>query len=216
MSHVCREDLTGFDRLLRLPAEHPDRKAVEDCPRCGSRLRAYQAFLRASDAPGSDPGGAQARLTAFIASTLPAALPPAREAPTGQTRWKLPGFRWLVPVAAVVIMIAIGVWRMQPANDRSHDVRAVGDAATLVMLPVRQVNGALELSWEPVPSADAYEVRLLTSDFTEVRRVGPVSATTLRLSVDDERASYCQVVALALGDEIAASAIRRLAGEEPH
>jgi hypothetical protein len=118
-------------------------------------------------------------------------------------------------VAAVVIMIAIGVWRMQPANDRSHDVRAVGDAATLVMLPVRQVNGALELSWEPVPSADAYEVRLLTSDFTEVRRVGPVSATTLRLSVDDERASYCQVVALALGDEIAASAIRRLAGEEP-
>ncbi len=209
MSHACRDDMTGFDHLLQLPAHHPDRKDVEDCPRCGARLLAYQAFMLAGDVTGADAAAAQTRLTAFIASESASALPQAIAAASARReRWKFFEIRWLVPAAAVLIVAAIGVWRMQPGTDRSTEVRAVGDASRIVLLPAPPVDGATEIAWEPVSSADAYQVRLLGPDFAELRRVGPVQETSIR--VESAAASYYQVVALAHGDEVAASPIRRL------
>lgn len=217
MSHVCREDIVGFDQLLKLPATHSDRKAVEDCPRCGARLLAYQKFMLASDLSGADAKAAQKHLTAFIEAEAARSLPPPKvskqTAPRGL--FAFPQLRWVVPVAAVLVAVAIGVWRMQPGIDRAPEVRAVDDATTIELLQVQLMNGAVELTWEPVPTAEEYAVRLLDQSFAEIRRAGPTPTTTLRVDLDSsEGVRYCQVVALQSGDEIAVSPIRRLPAAE--
>jgi hypothetical protein len=179
-------------------------------------LLAYRKFLLAAEAPGTDGKAAQRHLTAFIESAAASALPqPKQQEP--RMRFALPRLGWVVPVAAVLVAVAIGVWRMQAGIDERPEVRAVEDAASIELLRVQLMNGAVELTWAPLPSADEYVVRLLDQSFAEIRRAGPTATTTLRVDLDPaEGVRYCQVVALLAGDEVAASPIRRLPATESH
>ncbi|MCI0452659.1 MAG: hypothetical protein L0Z51_09780 [Candidatus Latescibacteria bacterium] len=217
MSHTCREDMSGFDQLLKLPPGHPNRKVVEDCPRCGARFLAYRKFMLADDLSGADTKAAQRHLSAFIEAEAARSLPQPNvsKQTAPRARFAFPQLRWVVPVAAVLVAVAIGVWRMQPGADRAPEVRAVEDAASIELLQVQLMNGVVDLTWEPVPTAEEYAVRLLDQSFAEIRRAGPVATTTLRVDLDPaEGVRYCQVVALVSGDEIAVSPIRRLPATE--
>ncbi len=56
--------------VLELPDDDPRRLHLGECPRCASILVAYQAFMKAEPAEGSDPAGAEERLGAFIRSNI--------------------------------------------------------------------------------------------------------------------------------------------------
>jgi hypothetical protein len=216
MKHVCSEDMKGFDQLLSLPPEDAERAAVEACPRCGSRFLAFQAFLRAQDVAGADPEEAEKRLTELVQGlTADLVGEPANGRPGFWERFRrsMVGPRVLVPAMAAALLIALGVLRWHPWVDDSPGLRSnSADVQTVVLLSATAVSdGALDVSWEPVALADAYAVRLLRADLTEIRRVGPIVDTSAHIDTAAARSEggvYWQLVALQNGDEIAASAIR--------
>jgi hypothetical protein len=216
VSHTCRDDMGDFDRLLQLPADHPERAEVEACPRCGSRLLEFQMFLRGDDVAGAQPADAEARLSerlgAHGASLLGRGVG-ARDGWWMRLRRLLASPQVAVPALVAMAVIAVGIWRWQPWVDRSLEVRSTTAEAPTVAIVSEQADsdGGLAIAFKPVPSADAYAVRLLRADFTEIRRLGPVTTASIKIDSADVPAGervYWQVVALKSGDEIAVSPIR--------
>ncbi len=218
MKHVCHDDMSGFDRLLHLPETHPDRTAVEDCPRCASRFLAFRTFLEGRDIAGADPVEAEKHLSEYVTAQAAAHLGPAPAESEGwwtRLRRVLSAPRVVMPTLVAVTLIAIGVWRWQPWVDRSLEVRSTGvphTSAVMILSVGAAADGSVDIAWEPVESADAYAIRLLRADFTEIHRLGPVTVTTLSIAASEspDGVRYWQVVALKGGDEIAASPIREM------
>lgn len=218
MSHVCRDDMSGFDRLLRLPPDAPERVEVEACPRCGARFLEFRAFLRGDDVPGANPVEAEERLSSLVDAHAPELLGQPRRDGDGwwaRVRRGLSTPRVVVPALALMAIIVVGVWRWQPWVDRSLEVRSTAvERGSITLISVEEGDdGGVSVTWAPVPSADSYAVRLLGARFTEIRRIGPVTTTDIRIEPADlpsDKPLYWQVVALQGGDEIASSPIREL------
>lgn len=211
MSHVCRDDMGSFDRLLRLPPDHPERAEVEACPRCGARFLEFQMFLQGADVEGADPAGAERVLSERVRVLASAQA----DGWWTRVRRSFSSPKMLVPALVAMAVIAIGVWRWQPWVDRSLEVRSTEVSSPGVVIESTRTNpdGSVEVAWRAFPSADAYAVRVLRADLTEIRRIGPVTATTARIDdagLPSGTKFYCQVVALQGGDRIASSPIRKL------
>lgn len=195
--------------LGTLDAEDPRRLHIEHCARCSAMLAAYREFVRA-DAPGRAPiRDADARLAAFIAERVE-----AEGTETGggvarrpRGRWlHMPVFRFVVTTAAF-LLVAVAVTRFLPDSSEELVLRGDPRAAFSLQPPRTQGDGALELAWEPVANADAYQVIILGTDLSEVVRL-PVTRET-RVSVDvgalPVEATRWQVTALREGGTIAES-----------
>jgi len=219
-SHTCVE-VEALGAVLERPADDPLRREVEACPRCAARLTAYREFIAEGAVVGARVDEARARLDAFRATRIEApAMRRTDGARHGVGRWwrRLGESRALRPalVAATAVVVAAALW-WHPWAPPAPVLRGVSDTA-FAIASVQVDDGALDLSWSAFPEADAYALRVFTSDLTEVARFGPVAETRLSVPVSaiigpagGERSLLCSVVAISDGDEIAATPPQPLA-----
>jgi hypothetical protein len=163
-----------------LPADHPLRRHVADCPRCRNLLRSYQKFVLAEPVAGFAGDAALRTLDALIASKVGERSAASRPAQS-TSRFSLRGFLRPVPLlaaAAVCALVAVVVWRQsQGPDDILLRNESPSPAAALAPAEVRP-DGSILLSWTAVPGADAYQVRIYGPGFTEVYRHPDVAETS--------------------------------------
>lgn len=213
MKHTCRTDMKGFDRLLALPADHPERLEVDRCPRCSAALLAYDSFLQAPDIDGARPDAAESQMRAFVESHVTGSVGGASQ-PWRKRLQRLFRLSVLAPAAAVVVvvLVAVGMWRSREPVEPV--LRDIGPATNIATHTPRPTSDGFRLEWEAVPGADAYEVRLLRPDLSEAQRLGPIGTTAIDVSREALDAAgpvrFWQVVALEGGDELLRSAVEAL------
>lgn len=213
-------DIERIAEVLELPADDPIRRHVELCPRCSALLLSYRAFLAAEDRPGADPGDAGRRLGRFIRSEIERPSPDtsAAGAGPGRTGFLSAALRSLFhrpawALAALVVIAAAALWWRPWVSERPVLRGTPGgtSAASLeLFVPQPLEDGSLLLSWGPLATADAYQVRLYDGELSEIARfdAGTETALLLRRSMlpaGAPEAMLWRVAAFAEGDEIAAS-----------
>lgn len=226
MSHHC-VSAERIGELASLAVDDPVRIALAECPRCASLLLSYETFIAAREAPGANTRDAEARLGDLLAREIEGTRPRRADGASGDSghrSWPVPaGRRWLptfawspVWVAAVVVLaVAVVVWR--PWQQRQELILRGGPAVTSspqgpsLRPPVVLGDGAVQLGWEPIAGADAYEVRFYGADLNELQRFGPVTQTSTSFYPSDlpdagAPAVFYRIVALQHGDEIGISA----------
>ncbi len=191
------------------------------CPRCRNRLHLYQEFLAGDPTvPSRDSADAQARLAAVLRDLARPvrAQTSHRSGPglLGRVRALLlgPGLRPALAVAGLLVVVGgIAMWR--ESNRSPELLRGPGSSGSLFEVEkARQVDGGIELSWQAVEGADAYQVRLLSSELTEIRMLAPVPDTRIMIpadslpeSSDPEGLLAYRVIALRNGDPWAESRV---------
>ncbi len=218
--HPNSDDLVELERVLSLPADHPERVKYEARPDFAALSLGFQKFVTAEDVEGAQPEAAEATLSQFVSRNMAQALGPQKQRPDNLLdrlqmifgSWLRPAV--LAPVAVLAVaFVAFGLWQPQPGNEPV--LRSIENAPTVSLsAPVFATNGNLTLSWQPVTGADAYLVRLLGADFSELQEIGPTSNTMLEISADKWSSMgtvrFWLVEALQAGDAIQRSAVEVL------
>lgn len=178
-------------RVRDLPADAPERRHAEHCPRCHARLLALAEFERESVLPAAaGASAAHARLDAAIDAMLG---PDATPAPARRTRTPEPGWlaRLFAPPAvrfagafATLALVAAAAWWFgrapEPPAPATVRMERGGDAAAGAA-HVRRVGGGWEVAWAPVADAQRYDVVVLDANLRELARVDAGAATRWRL-----------------------------------
>jgi hypothetical protein len=206
-------DIERIEEVLSLPADHPERRHAETCPRCMSLVASYRSFVDAE--PVADAGLDEARpaLDARIRDDARRWIP-QRPAPSlKRSMWDV--FRRPAFVVAMVTFVigAVAVWTLRaPEREMFRGNRTESTGFVLHAAEV-DPDRAIHLSWEPVTGADQYEVRVYGPDMAEVYRSAPASETSLtipRASLPADLPAALdltwQVYALAQGDVVGSSA----------
>lgn len=181
MSTRCIES-ERIGEVAELPADHPLRRHVEECPRCRNLLRSYQTFLRAEPVAGFGIDAERRKLDKLISSKVSEKRPEAsRHSPTGFGSM-LRGLVRPVPliaVGAVLVLAAVVVWRQ--ARGPEDILLRSGPTSQTAALPLADVrpDGSIHLSWTAVPGADAYQVRIYGPNLTEIYRHPEVAETSI-------------------------------------
>lgn len=177
-------DVKRIGELIDLPADHPDRRHADVCPRCRSLLDSYLAFMQAEGVAGSGVERARKTLDLGIREGAEKWIP-------AQTRSsslaRAPWWRGLLKPApllagAAVVIASVFVW-----NSRGPEEGVLRDGAVesqpFSLLPAEVgSDGALSLSWTPMAGADRYQVRVYGPDLSEVYRHADVAETQTVIS----------------------------------
>ncbi|MFN8178065.1 MAG: hypothetical protein U0167_09055 [bacterium] len=216
--------LEDLEALLRLSSADPRRRHLDDCPRCRARVLTFLEFTEPPrDIPPHVLRDAESRLDAALKRELALEGGRRESAPAAFPRW-LAGWRLSrggLAWAAAAIAIGVVVVSLQGRRSRqeapfllrgSAEHAAPGAASPLTLRSAAGPSG-VQLSWSPVPGADAYEVRLYGPSLEEIARLHPVTEPRILLSHADLPPSAAagapalwKVVALHGGDSIAESA----------
>jgi hypothetical protein len=208
-------DIERIEEVLALPADHPERRHVDTCPRCTSLAASYRSFVEAQ--PDEDAGLDQARvvLDTRIRDDARRWSPPqaARSPLSRASMWDVfrrPAFV-VAFVSAVIAAVAVFTLR-SPERETFRGSRT--QATGFVLHPADiAADGTIHLSWEPVTGANEYQVRIYGPDMSEIYHSSPAAETSLTLSRSvlpgDLPASLnltWQVDALTQGDVVGSSA----------
>jgi hypothetical protein len=213
MTDIKCVDAERIGNVLEYPADHPVRRHVDDCPRCHALAQTYRAFLEATPADGVGLAAARARLDACNERAAARAFPVEARAPFRVTSGG--GFRaWMRPLPAlaaalVVVAAAVVMWPDRDETSRLRVSDGSADVWRLSASPAR--DGSVTLAWNPIPQADAYEVRIYGPELEELLRLpaADASATVERSALPAELPPGSdltwRVTSLRGGDETATS-----------
>jgi hypothetical protein len=175
-------DVERVADIAGLPADHPDRRHAENCPRCRSLLASYQLFVAAEPVAGDDSERAERVLEARIREGAERWIP-AQAGKSALSRSPLRGLmrRPLFAVAAAVAVVAAAfLWTSRGPDApvlREHTVRE-----PIVLNPaVVDAGGTIHLSWSALPGADQYQVRIYGPDLGEIYRSEVTGETSLTI-----------------------------------
>lgn len=174
-------DLERMGEVADLPADHPVRRHVDDCPRCRNVLRSYREFVAAEPVAGFGIDAARRKLDALIDSKVGEKRPAVSLQPSsGSSLDWLRGFLRPVPlvaVAAVAIVAATLLWQQSRESD---GILLRDQSVTQSALPPAEIrpDGSIRLTWAAVPGADAYQIRIYGPSFTEIYRHPDVTETS--------------------------------------
>lgn len=88
----------------------------------------------------------------------------ALDADNVRTRGERPrSMPWPAFALAAALVLGVGLWMARPLLAPEPAYRAGDDAAPTLDLAVTRIGERIALSWEPVPGADLYEVRVFTA-----------------------------------------------------
>jgi hypothetical protein len=208
-------DPNEIERYFNLAPDDPERLKFEENPENAALLLLHDRFLDPQEPNGARPDEAEAFMREFIARQPLA--PDQAESRSFSWRDRLGHMfnpRVLTPIAAVmVVAVAITAWQSNPTQNPV--LRNLDDDRSLVVAePEPLTGGGYTLSWQAVPDADQYVVRLLSADLNEIRRLGPMVGISMAVTEADLNKSgdvrFWQVVALRSGDEFIRSSIQLL------
>ena len=186
-------------RVLGLPADSPERRHLDTCPRCGALRSTYQEFVEdRSVPPGADPREARAHLRAAFreiagsrgTSPARAAVTPAGAGSNLPARLRnlvrdLSRARVLAPPAAAILFV-VGLYAIlerSPSDTGPDPLRGAErpgqiGAGPISLLPATPRGpDCVELSWRSVPGATSYEVVVMGDDLADLGRL-PVAGDT--------------------------------------
>lgn len=174
-------DVDRIAEILQLPADHSRRRHVDECPRCRSLADSYRSFIDAKPAKESGLDEVISVLDAHIDRDA------ARWNPAESHRLSLSRARWWqgflrpAPLVAAAAVAVLAVWWMARAPEESILRNQTPTSQAVVVLHEAQVrsDGDIFLSWDPVPGADRYQVRIYRSDLHELYRSPDVTDATL-------------------------------------
>jgi len=217
-----------FARLMALPDGHPDRQSAEQ----SAQFRAWRLMLREFEQPEaalaspSELESAAREVEARVARALTARAAAGAEAPRHRTvphralvaslvAWfRRPAMRPALAVVAVVLVAGVALWS-STRGPATRAVRGPSEASSFVLNAPRAVPGGIELTWTPVPDAEAYRVVFYGTDLQESARVDGLTRPGLLLHADALPAGLphgghvmAEVTALRHGDPIVTSASR--------
>jgi len=213
-----------FARLLALPEDHPERRALAGNPAFEARLRLWREFESGADdrlSPEAIDSAAR-ELTRRLARGIDTG---ATAHATGTRPARAPGtFRWLgwfgsppraaLAFASVIVVIAAATWVVTRQASQPV-VRSAPEHAVLEIAAPRVTRDGIELQWAPVAGADAYQVTFYGRDLTEIAHSDPTGDVRLVLragqlphGLEAGREVLAEVSALHGSDTIARSAPR--------
>ena len=182
MTEIKCVDAERIGSVLEYPADHPVRLHTEECPRCRSLARSYQAFLEAVPAAGAGVPAARPRLDAAIRRGADTAFPAESRArfPMKSEGWWRAWMRPLPALATALVVVAAAVL-LWPRQEPTSTLRLSGQEADAWNLSVASADdGSVRLSWNAIAGADAYEVRIYGPELDELVRL-PATGTTLAI-----------------------------------
>jgi len=188
MDREC-EQIEHIGELLSLPPDHPRRIHAANCPQCRILLAAYKEFLRADELENTDLETTRPKSKAnddnlienesLVEPVLPW---------TGLIEKLRAAWDWrpvLVITAGVVVAVAAGIGFQQENQPRTLVLRGDNTAQNERILGLNEPEvleaGEIRLSWTPHPDADAYIVRLISSEFGEINHFEAVTDTAIVL-----------------------------------
>ncbi len=174
-------DVDRIAEVLELPADHARRRHVDACPRCRSLADSYRSFIDAKPAKESGLDEVISVLDAHIDQDA------ARWHPAESHRLSLSRARWWqgflrpAPLVAAAAVAILAVWWMARGPEESVLRNQTPPSQAVVVLHEAQVrsDGDILLSWDPVPGADRYQVRIYRSDLHELYRSSDVTDAAL-------------------------------------
>ncbi len=177
-------DVDRIAEVLELPADHSQRRHVDACPRCRSLAHSYRSFIDAKPAKEAGLDEVISVLDAHIDQDA------ARWTPAETHRLPLSRARWWqgllrpAPLAAAAAVVVVAVWWMARGPEESLVRDGAQPSQAVVLLHEAQVrsDGDILLSWDPVPGADRYQVRIYRADLHELYRSSDVTDATLVVS----------------------------------
>jgi len=227
-------DEQALGDVLALPSSDPQRRHVDECPRCRALAVSYREFLEpapeeiasygtAEDRQLTDfrerlTGAAPAPATTAHDSRARAAVPPASRPANAGRSWSDRLFgRALRPVwVLAAIAIAVGVMKIAPKSPPGSPAAPVLRGGTphelATATPSYAANG-VTLAWSANPEADHYQLRFFSSALAEIGRRDLGRDTSATLATGDLPTAYAsgetifwRVVAMKSGDELESSA----------
>jgi len=171
-------DIERIAEVTELSADDPVRQHVESCPRCRNLLRSYLSFAGAAPVEGFAIESARRQLDAFIDATVGAGATP------GPSRFSLfmRGLMRPAPLltaAAVAVIAAAVIWQ-QSRGPEGVKLREDPVASHMTLAPAEvRADGSIRLSWDAVPNADAYQVRVYGPGLTEIYRCPDTAETAV-------------------------------------
>lgn len=211
MSTHC-PPLEAFAELLRLDAEDPRRRHLEECPRCRARATAFRSFMEMEPAPaGADREDARRKLCAAIRhETEHGGGGAESRSPASLRRMLSPAWKPALGLTAAAMLIAILV---RAPGDRGQTgemmLRGAGASAAAVEAPAATwgADGSVVLQWPTVAGADGYRVLIYNQDLEEIARLETAREATVILSAERSaawvpagEAVFWRVAALSHGD----------------
>jgi hypothetical protein len=182
-----RWDPEEFERLMKLPADDPERIRAER----SEQFMAWKHMLSAFESPPDqlleprDLAAAEAELAARVERAVGGEVAPgvARRAVPARggswfAGWK-PALKPALAFATVAVVAAAGWWSFVRTREPSP-VRGTGGQADVVLTSAR-ISAGVELRWSAVAGARGYAVLFLAPDLTELARIDSFSRTHLTL-----------------------------------
>jgi hypothetical protein len=183
------------------PAGDPERLHLDSCPRCRNRVALYADFTQPASLPAeADLADAERRLGASLRTLrgaaqaspapdrVPDRLPRATREKQGFLQSLLAPFGnpspWRLAVAGGGLIVAVALVMIRPwglgGPDPTGTLRDEGSTRELELkAPSALSDGRIRLAWTPDPEAEAYRVRVLGPDLTEILSRDLTGATAL-------------------------------------
>lgn len=198
MSHRCLEPME-LAALYGLPDDDPQRRAVADCPRCDSLLRAMTSFGEGNHAlPEAERLRAEARLAKTLIDAMAGGSPIGTGAVSARSRagegrpaagrvrrWNRAWGLGLAAVAAGVMLFAVRD-AFPPAGPSGvlRGGASTRHGAASLTISVVDVPGQdrVSLSWPAVPGADSYRLELFTAALDTLAVFDPLPQPTVTIA----------------------------------
>lgn len=223
----------ALGEVLALPESDPQRRHLDECPRCRALVTSYRQFLEPSredqasygtheeermNATRSKMFGVPAHAVGFAAGAHHGPKPPPEiselASPKRDWRHRLfgPTMRPVWGFAAVIL--AFGILRLAPRPQPEAPVLR-GGASTQILLGTPQYlpDGSVTLSWPSHNEADRYELRFYSTALAELSRrdagldtMVTITPTNLPDVYQRGEPVLYRVVAIHGGDDLSTSA----------
>lgn len=185
----------GLGVVLDAPQSDARRRHLNGCTRCEMLIEAYREFLEEPKEPDAAVEALKRSLVVAIearSAGTPGLLASLRSGLARLLSQPIPAIAMLALIGGAVIILRQLMPESREVHLRQRPPSHAGGAAGNVELapPVHQPDGSIELSWNPVPGADSYEIRIYSGSLDEVARLGPQPATRLRLNRADSALAH--------------------------